>query len=540
MTTQTFLPARPSLESLRKQAKKLARDIAAGDTQAIARARVQLREPQLPLSQRDAQLVLAREYGFTGWRDLIQEVYRRLGQGLEWAAIEAKNAIRDNNVERLEQLLKDFPALVTWKDHVGWQLMRFTGPYRDSIDPRMEENETRPECAIALLDAGAKIDEPVWKNVIMGRARGMLELYRKRGVLPRTLLVLAALDDLEGVRACFEKPNDPGSVHEAFIWACRYQHKAVAAFLLERCIDIDPDLGKRIDAWKDRDAFIAYFEPYRERTHSDNGSEPLATPWQIFVLNRALELAKEGELPDFLRLLENERWLLGESHMHFQADLFQNMTVRGASAFVDAFLALDPAILHHRSPPGAKALDAAFSYSNAHLIPQLTRIWPLPDNLPTAAGMGDLANVKKWFDASGRPVLGDPRDHYQGSTHLHWWPPNAQHVLDISLAYAVLNRHFEIATFLLEHGADINTNWSTHEPAGILHELVFQGDYEQIQFVIDHGIDLTLRDHRWKATAQGWAFHAKKDEKLARFLADAEAAGEKSRGAPADPVGENT
>ena len=62
--TTSKLPARPSLESLRKQAKKLARDIAAGDAGAIARARAELSKAELPLSQRDAQLVLAREYGF--------------------------------------------------------------------------------------------------------------------------------------------------------------------------------------------------------------------------------------------------------------------------------------------------------------------------------------------------------------------------------------------------------------------------------------------------------------------------------------------
>ena len=42
MTTPKSLPARPSLESLRKQAKKLARDIAGGDAGAIARARAHL------------------------------------------------------------------------------------------------------------------------------------------------------------------------------------------------------------------------------------------------------------------------------------------------------------------------------------------------------------------------------------------------------------------------------------------------------------------------------------------------------------------
>ena len=61
--TPSKLPVRPSLESLRKQAKKMARANA--------------------VSQRDAQLVLAREYGFAGWKDLLKEVEHRLGRGLE-------------------------------------------------------------------------------------------------------------------------------------------------------------------------------------------------------------------------------------------------------------------------------------------------------------------------------------------------------------------------------------------------------------------------------------------------------------------------
>ena len=57
--------------------------------------------------------------------------------------------------------------------------------------------------------------------------------------------------------------------------------------------------------------------------------------------------------------------------------------------------------------------------------------------------------------------------------HLQWGAPRAQQVLDVALAWAVINRHFDVADFLLEHGADINTNWNSHEPASILHDLVF-------------------------------------------------------------------
>jgi len=109
------LPVRPSLESLRKQAKKLARDIVAGDAVAITRARAQLSKVELPLSQRDAQLVLAREYGFSGWKDLVKEVERRLDRGLEWAVSEARHIIHDNDVEGLRQLLTEYPALLSWR-----------------------------------------------------------------------------------------------------------------------------------------------------------------------------------------------------------------------------------------------------------------------------------------------------------------------------------------------------------------------------------------------------------------------------------------
>src|SRR5215510_1381586 len=101
------LPPRPSFDSLLKQAKKLARDIVAVDAAAIARARAQLTQAKLPLSQRDAQLLLAREYGFSGWKDLVKEVKQRLGRGLEWAVSEARRIIHDNDIEGLRQLLAD-------------------------------------------------------------------------------------------------------------------------------------------------------------------------------------------------------------------------------------------------------------------------------------------------------------------------------------------------------------------------------------------------------------------------------------------------
>src|SRR5215475_10872465 len=135
--TTSKLPARPSLESLRKQAKKLAHGIVAGDAVAIARARAQLPQAKLPLSQRDAQLVLAREYGFAGWQDLIKEVNQRLGRGLDWAVSQARSRIHNNDVEGLRALLAEYPTLLSWTadENDGGMLGMATGSYSDSFDP---------------------------------------------------------------------------------------------------------------------------------------------------------------------------------------------------------------------------------------------------------------------------------------------------------------------------------------------------------------------------------------------------------------------
>ena len=199
-------------------------------------------------------------------------------------------------------------------------------------------------------------------------------------------------------------------------------------------------------------------------------------------------------------------------------------------AFIVALLERDPALLHTDPPtPRSSLIVQALSYGNAHLVPLLTRIWPLPDDLPHAAGVGDPAAVARWFDVTGRPALGSLAHHYPHSdprfpcADLHWGPPTTQQVLDIALAWAVLNRHFEIATFLLERGADINTDWATHEPASILHEAAIQGNEDAVRFLIDHGADLTMTDYRYRSNAEGWARYGSHDERMADLLATAAA-----------------
>jgi hypothetical protein len=542
MTTSKSLPARPSLESLRKHAKKLARDLAAGDAGAIARARVHLPHLDLPLTQRNAQLVIAREYGYAGWQDLTAEVSKRLGKGLELAVAQARRIIHDNDVERLKQLLAEYPALLSWTgdDGKGGLLRIATSSFGDSFDSVSEKHFTRPACAELLIDAGAIVTPRIVESILNGRARGLLELFRRKGVLPRTLDVRAALGDLDAVRTALDVDvHDLATVNDAFVRACSFEHESVASLLLERSIARVPELGAHVDGSVGRPAFITHFidmPPAHDRARKTTA----VGLWKVFVMEQIKRAIKPhtghrtnihdvgaGDLDAFVRWLQREPWLLGDAFVWFQAELIADAALTDRENFIVALLALDPAILRRQPPPPSQVVALAFTYARTNLIPLLTRIWPLPDDLPHAAGMGNFSRVKQWFDESGAPALGDLDHHYPcydapTRGHLDWDPPTAQHVLDVALAWSVVNRHFEVADFLLEHDADINTNWSSHESASILHELVFHGNYEAMQFLIDRGIDMTIRDYRWNGTAAGWARHAANDERMAQWLEEAE------------------
>ena len=76
--SQSPLPARPSLEQLRKQAKELLRELRSGDADAVSRVRAHVarpaKSPADSVTLADVQFVLAREYGFESWARLKRHI----------------------------------------------------------------------------------------------------------------------------------------------------------------------------------------------------------------------------------------------------------------------------------------------------------------------------------------------------------------------------------------------------------------------------------------------------------------------------------
>jgi hypothetical protein len=315
-------------------------------------------------------------------------------------------------------------------------------------------------------------------------------------------------------------------INEAFVRACLFHHEAVALLLLERAITLDPELGKRVDGRVGRLALVkSLIETQPENVREIAGRAATVGLWKIFVMKQVTETVHARDLTAFVGQLQREPWLLGDDFVWFQDRVIGIAALTdGLETFLNTFLDFQPAILRRQPPPPSQHIEQALTYATTHLLPLLTRIWSVPDDLVHAAGLGDLARVKGWFDAEGKPALGDLAHQTPSTSRWRPWEEvGVQEVLDTALALAVINRHFDVADFLLAHGANVSTNWNSHEPASILHHLVFLPDpYERMQFLIDRGIDLTIKDYRWGSTAAGWARHALRDEKMAHWLEEAE------------------
>src|SRR5213596_2532903 len=113
------LPARPNLEQLKQQAKDLLKSHKAGDPDAIQRfrqkhpkwstaAETEIRAAKFLLS--DAQLVIAREYGFASWPKLKQHVEAILVE-TENSIELLKKAFQANDAPTFRKLLERYPEI---------------------------------------------------------------------------------------------------------------------------------------------------------------------------------------------------------------------------------------------------------------------------------------------------------------------------------------------------------------------------------------------------------------------------------------------
>jgi ankyrin repeat protein len=120
------LPENPSLENLRKHAKALLDAARRGEPEALARVREFHPRPPDPLALHDAQLALARSFGFPSWPRLVHHLERvdpfawdpsagpaataPVDQLIQWACLDY-GRWQPGDLDRARALLAEEPAL---------------------------------------------------------------------------------------------------------------------------------------------------------------------------------------------------------------------------------------------------------------------------------------------------------------------------------------------------------------------------------------------------------------------------------------------
>src|SRR5262245_25104088 len=141
------LPASPDLEHLRKQAKDLLHEFERGDPTAVERFRaLNVRAPKLA----DAQLAVARDYGFPSWAKLKSHV-ESSGTPVDPVRA-AMEAFHNDDANGLRQLLRKHAELRALINRP------MPGLGFDSVPIVAAATRGNREMVDVLLDAGADIN----------------------------------------------------------------------------------------------------------------------------------------------------------------------------------------------------------------------------------------------------------------------------------------------------------------------------------------------------------------------------------------------
>ncbi|HET7133755.1 MAG TPA: ankyrin repeat domain-containing protein, partial [Gammaproteobacteria bacterium] len=199
------LPKRPNYEQQQKLAKRLLRAAWAGDAAAIERVRALLpgvRDPR-ELKLHDAQLAIARGYGFDSWAALKRKIESLTKTPLEQFDI----AVREGDADRARELLTKHADVAA----------RINEPRFDFDSPAIHQAKKNLPLVDVLLAHGADINarSKFWAgsfgilewNLTLEEATPLIE--RGARVTAWAAAGLGLLDELEAlVRA------NPDAVHE--------------------------------------------------------------------------------------------------------------------------------------------------------------------------------------------------------------------------------------------------------------------------------------------------------------------------------------
>ncbi|GIF02391.1 ankyrin repeat domain-containing protein [Paractinoplanes rishiriensis] len=291
---------------------------------------------------RDARLVIAREFGFPTWGELLavaeksrraldelQEKRRRLHREAQALLAGDTDRLAALNADQADTLLHMLAGPETIP---GVRLDEELGVPRAAVDVLLSKatdlhtpllwaaRSNRVEYVRLLLDAGADPGNRTWgatalENAIHHGHTAVVDLLTERGLVPRALWTYAACGRLDLVQACFDtdgtlrpdaaspRPNpvDVGAalwpplpptdepreiMAEAFVHACQHGRIEVVRWLLDR--GVHPDVA-----------------PYYGRT----GLHWAIPPAHVEVIRLLLQRGADPSLRDDLLQADADGWI---------------------------------------------------------------------------------------------------------------------------------------------------------------------------------------------------------------------------------------
>jgi len=505
MTNSPHDSATPTFEDVRRTAKRLLRDLRAGDGEALARLasihpKYRVGSPTETIKLHHAQLVIARESGFASWPRLKHWFAWREGRAQPLQTFRT-------DIDYFRDRAAGFLEMLQAGDDRAIEQVRLHHPkYRDLCEPEHRE-EWGP---FAAEDA----------ELVVARQHGHESWEMFAGTLR----------DLEQQR-------------EEDASAFRRAYEAIEAADLEalkRAVAADPDcIGQ---AGTNGNSLLnlaagALVTPDLSRPPSEANSEPDRRMKLVEMLLAA------GAEPD---RANHKGW----TALH-QAAYSNNV------ALADRLLAAGATIDLEAYDDGGTPLVVALWWGHCEVADLLARIAVAPDNLRVAAGLGRIDALAGFFDKTGRPMeaAGRARGFHRPHSGFPAWKPTPGHVQEVlddafsfavrsgqveamaflrergadvngiacngsPLEWAVIRNRTEAVTWLIAHGADVNRKADFARNVGqtALHSAAFADNPELARILVEAGADPSIRDEAYDSTPLGWALHLDRPNAAAFFV----------------------
>jgi ankyrin repeat protein len=448
------LPPNPNLDKQRKLAKAFARDYWRGYPEAIERVRALHPKPPAPdfFALSDAQLVIARGYGFASWPQLKRKIdsLTKSPTELFTAAVEA------GDVDHVRQLLRSHPGLVS----------QINEPMFSFKSPAVHVARTNLDLLDLLLAHGADINARTsWEK----GGFGMLEQVNPEQASPliargARIDIWAAANLALMVELATLVTRDPALVHAKGGDGKRPLHFArtveIARFLIEH--------GAEIDALDDD----------HDSTPAQHliGDHPDVAGFVVSKGARSdlLLAAALGDLALVRHHLDAEP---GSIAMRVDQDWFPMIDTAANGGHIYQWT-----LGFHVS-----AFDIARKRGHAEVLELLLQRAGPFDRLVDALWCGDDARADVVL-AGGPQLVDRPPDKALRQV------ADAARNNNIAAVRAMLRRGFPV-TALSQHGA---------MP---LHWAAFHGNSDMLEDVLRHNPPINAQDRQFQGTPMSWLIH---------------------------------